>query len=269
MTTPDSASVTPASGFYILFAAGARPDLASVLELADTGAGFSVVHEDAGQGLAEILQHGLSFDLTGLAPCRGLEPPTIAHIFGLAADGLPQGEWVVLRPGEHLSGGHHLLPVMRAMVELAVALLALPQARALCWAPARVAMAPDYARHVLTPWLTGGAFPALGLTAIGQRDDGSFASTGMGFFTGQELRIMPSVAQDWARAAPIAFHLIHRLVSQGVELSSPMEVEGPQGERLLLQPTADGREIWVQSAIENGLQGSTPQAVHSVGSIQP
>ncbi|RVU06163.1 hypothetical protein EOE18_04785 [Novosphingobium umbonatum] len=253
MITPDAPSAMPASGFYILFAGGARPNLASVLELADTGAGFAVVHEDAGQGLAELLQHGLSFDLTGLAPWEGVAAPAIAHPFGLAVQGIPQGEWVVLRPGAHLSGGHHLLPVMRAMVELALALLALPQARALCWAPARTVMAPDYARHVLAPWLAGGAFPALGLTALGQAGDSSFASTGMEFFTGQELRITPSVAPDWARAAPIAFHLIHRLVSQGGEVSSPIEVAGPQGEPLLLQPMADGREIWVQSAKENGL----------------
>jgi len=235
----------PPSGFYILFPAGARPGLAEVLELADTGAGFAVVHEDREQGLAELLQYGLSFDLTGLAPCSGEEAPAIVHLFGLAAQGMPQGEFLALRPGVHLSGGHSLLPVMRAMVELALALMSLPKAKALCWAPAATAMAPDYARRVLTGWLEGGAFPALGLTALQREENGAVVSVGMRFFTGQELRITPILASDLPRAGKIGIRLIHSLVVENVEVSAQLEVAGPQGERLALKPAADGREVLV------------------------
>ena len=193
----------------------------------------------------ELLSHGLTFDLAGLGPVPA-RAPELAHRYGFAMPTpVLSGEWVSLVPGRHLSGGGHLLPVVRSMADIVLGLLGLDGVMAVAWGPARTAMAPDYARRALGAWLSGGAFPALGLTALVRDEAGAMLTEGLGFFTGQELRIDPILAENPATAGKIAIRLIHSLVG-GWQVRSPVEIAGPQGERLGVEPAANGRvlQVW-------------------------
>jgi hypothetical protein len=72
---------------------------------------------------------------------------------------LPEGEWISLLPGQHLSGGQNLVPVVRAMAAAALALAGLPGVAAVAWGPARTVLSPEYFRRCVGAWLAVGPFP--------------------------------------------------------------------------------------------------------------
>jgi hypothetical protein len=162
--------------------------------------------------------------------------PAAAHFYGFAESPAAEpAEAITLTPGEHLRGGENLLPVVRIMAGLATRLVRLAAVEAVVWHPARAAMAPDAFGSVIANWLKGGAFPALGLTALFRGDDGAIRSEGLAFFTGQELRIEPLIGKTTAQDAKIATRLINHLVGIAA-IHQPFELLGPDGEHLSVAP---------------------------------
>ena len=193
---------------------------------------------------AELLITGLTFDLAGLAPGAGEVRPAIAQRFGLAENlAVDKFEAVLLRPGAHLAGAAAMLPVVRGCVALGSALAMHTAATAVVWLPARTIMAPDYFAAITDDWLSGGAFPALGLTSLVPGGSG-LVSHGLAFFTGQEIDVAGS---DLAHAGRIAIRMVHTLVSHG-RLTAPIELAGPDGEPLRAAPSVDGTlvRVWAQ-----------------------
>ncbi len=236
----------------MLFSAGGRPDTAALdallLSNPDAARAFSISYRPEDADWIEVLANGLTFDLRGLAPAAGSPAPELAHAYGFpAVADLPAGEWLDISVGSHLAGGQNLLPVVRAMAGVALALLALPDVAAVAWRPARTVLSPDYFRRALGAWLAGGAFPAPGLAALLRDPSGAMLSEGLRFFTGQELRIDPILARNPAQAGKIAIRLIHSLVS-GWSVPSPAEIAGPEGERLGVEPADNGRVLRVWKA---------------------
>jgi hypothetical protein len=203
---------------------------------------FTISHRPAPhEGWAELLAHGLAFDLVGLAPAGPAPAPQPRHHYGIAAC---HGEAVTLQPGAHLSGGEGLLPVVRTTAALGSALAGLDGVVAVVWHPARSACAPALFRAGVDGWLAGGAFPVLALASLELGADGAFRSEGLAFLLGQELRLDSLADGDSAKAGKIAARLIHTLVEEGAVLEAA-EFTGPGGERLRAQPTDNGRILRV------------------------
>lgn len=245
----------------MLFEKGQRPDAASIAALASqcgefavtldgTRSASSATAENAGTGheWMELLANGLTFDLWGLAPGPAMEPPDCAYRFDLADDFLPEAyDALWLAPGPHLAGGERMMPVIRTIVGLSASLCQLPGLVAVVWHPARSGVGPVYFSSIVGNWLEGGVFPGLGLVGLTTVADGGMQSEGVSFFTGQEIRIEPELTDDRAMAAKIAVRLIDHLVAGG-PLDRSMELAGPQGRLLRIEPSANGRFVRVWSA---------------------
>lgn len=231
--------------FALLYAAGQRPSLVAVRRAAATSGAFAVTFDPGAEaGWAELLITGLGFDVGGLAPGSAEPMPPIAHRFGLA-DAWPEGppEAIVVRPGTHLAGAAAMLPVVRGAAALAAALAMQTGAAGVAWIPAGSAMGTDYFGSVIAEWLGGGAFPALGLTALVPNAAG-LESQGLRFFTGAELEVVTAPDGDLARAGRVAVRMIDLLVSHG-PLTAPIRLTGPDGELLLAEPVAGGSKVRV------------------------
>lgn len=230
----------------LLFAQGQRPGVDSLADLAaqgGDGVGFTLSHLPGdGGNWVELLAGGLTYDCHGLAPGDPLAVPGKGALLGL--ESVPAGEAIGLGPAPHLAEGMAMVPVVRVLAGLGAELARLPGVEAVYWHPAHCWMAVDYYRRVVGSWLGGGAFPALGLTSLQREPDGAMVSVGLALLTGQELRFEPDRTLAPAAVARIAVRLIHSLIESG-PLSHRSEAEGPEGERLVIEPVRRGRQLRV------------------------
>lgn len=230
----------------LLFASGKRPsadDIQRLLASADLAAAAAVVSfrpQDDTEGLIELLVSGLTFDLRGLSPSTAMPIPNERHRYGTLSEHPEHAlEAVTLVPAQHIASGFAMIPIVQAMAGL-VADIALPlAAEAVCWHPAGTWMEPQYFSRISLDWLSGGAFPALGLTAL-QENTAGFRSEGLGFFGGQEIQIDSLAGETKREAAKLAMRLIDRVVCEG-PLTSDGGYDGPDGERLLVVLSDAGR----------------------------
>jgi hypothetical protein len=186
----------------------------------------------------ELLREGLTFDLRGLADGPSRPIPAIAHRFDFSAAAAAGGlEALSIVPGPHLAGGERSMPVLRGMLALARDLTQhFAQLQAVFWPPSHSAIGRRYFESVITAWLDGGAFPALGLTAFDEMPDGALQSVGLGFWIGQELRIEPPLTTDKVAATRLGVRLINQLVIVGGQDESE-RIIAPDGTRLVMRPS--------------------------------
>lgn len=252
------------SAVFLMFKAGERPTGDVFQELAESGRYFSVSFDPRAtspsgprdssttQNWLELLANGLTFDITGLAGGNAAKMQDPAYRFGFAADSIMLDtakrsslECISIAPGPHLIGGDAMLPVIRSQAWLAAMLTHLPGVQAVAWQPARSAVEPVFFRESVSSWIEGGPFPGLGLTAFSDQPGGNLISEGLWLFTGQELLVCNSIAEDAPQRVKVALRLIHWLVENG-RISQPIDMTGPGGENFRLEPSADQRivKVW-------------------------
>ena len=199
-------------------------------------------------GWVELLSNGLTFDCTGLAPGPSAALPERGHSFGLTPEmDFAGSQAITLVPGPHLTSGGAMFPVVRCLAWLGALLADLEGAQAVCWHAARSYNAPAHFRTSVLRWIEGGAFPALGLTALVPTADGGLASEGLALFTRQEVHLAPDLAADRSEGAKLALRLVHWLVENG-RIDVPTQLAGPSGEPLLLDPQPNQRIIKVSKS---------------------
>lgn len=239
------------AGLSLLFAKGKRPcadeieRLLASTDVAGAAAHVSYRPRDEGEGMLELLVSGLTFDLCGLSPAMPEHLPPRGHSYGL--EGLDPDcglEAISLVTGHHLSGAFGMIPVVQAMLGLA-GHIALPLAvKAVCWHPARSWMNPQYFSRVSLGWLSGGAFPALGLTALDHTET-EVRSEGLTFFAGQELSVERTPGESVAETAKLAVRFIDFIVSNG-PFRSEVDLEGPDGAAYRASPSDFGKLVTVR-----------------------
>ncbi|WP_143736965.1 hypothetical protein [Erythrobacter tepidarius] len=195
----------------------------------------------------ELLRDGLTFDLRGLAPGPCPVIPPITHRFDFTwqegAEGL---EALAVLPGPHLAGGERSMPVMKAMLALARDLTQhFPDLIGIHWAPSHSVIGGRFFESVITAWLDGGVFPALGITAFEETPDGALQSLGLDVWIGQEVRIEPPLAADRISATRLAVRLINQLVIVG-GLDGSERIIAPDGTRLVMQASRNSQYIRVR-----------------------
>ena len=237
----------------LLFQRGQRPD-ADTLRAAIANAGrLSVTQElfsgEPGTAVndVEVLRDGMTYDVCGLAPGEPMPLASIAHRFDsdLAPD-VAALEAVGIHPGPHLEAGARSLPVIRTMMGIVADLAPyLPGLAGIAWPPARTLVGPGLFVSSMSSWLAGGAFPALGLTALSDDPEGGLRTEGLAWFIGQELLIAADIAKDRVAAARLAIRLVNQLVLQG-RVTASEAIVGPDGGRLALDPSRDGKTVRVR-----------------------
>lgn len=234
------------AGLSLLFASGMRPSAGDIerllasAELAAAATSVSFRPGDDAEGMVELLVSGLTFDLWGLSPAAATPVPPERYRYGTIAEHLKLGlEAITLVPSQHIASGFAMIPIVQAMARLA-AHIALPLgAEAVCWHPAETWMEPQYYSRIALNWLSGGPFPALGLTALQENPEG-FRTEGLGFLVGQELQVDGSSGESQRENARLAMRLIDSVVCEGRFTADGM-AEGPDGERLQVKIGDSGR----------------------------
>lgn len=245
------------TGLSLVFSAGDRPCIADVeyaLAVAAEAALASISHRPHGvEGWLELHIGGLTFDLLGLAPGPGRELLPAAHVFGLPKDVARfdfEAMWLV--PGAHIAAGAALLPVVSAMTGMAAVLARHLPVKAVCWRPANSWMDAGYFIRIIDNWRDGGAFPVLGLVPLAQGLDGVVASSGLRFFTGQDIILESHPDEDSSQTVQLAGRIVDQLVGQGA-LAGTCELIGPEGERLVARVDQDLGVVRISRGLRTGV----------------
>jgi hypothetical protein len=245
-------------GLHLLFAAGKRPTLAAIRNFAAAQPAIFISHDPAdapehhtgeGEGRAlcvELLLDGLTFDLAALAPGEASDFGDIESRFDWEQP-LPSGrfEAAVLQPGHHLRGAASMMPVARTMIRLACELAQhFDDLEAIVWPPSQSVIGRRFFMSVVSAWLDGGAFPALGLVAFREAMDGALQSVGLEFWIGQELRIEPPLSDDRVAATRLGVRLVNQLVLLG-GVDDSERIVAPDGSRLIMRLSRNRKFIRV------------------------
>lgn len=261
------AADTLPSGLFLLFPKGGRPDDSELRNFAADQRSVSITHDprDAGDNRianghaahddamvsqlhwVEVLREGLTFDLIGLAPGEAASFPETRHWFDLEKPPAPPAyEALQVIPGQHLAGGEKSIPVVKGLVGLARDCVHhFDELAAVVWPQSASAIGRRYFESISTAWLDGGAFPALGLTAFNETNEGALQSEGLDFWIGQELRIEPPISSDKAAATRLGVRLINQLVLVG-GVNESERVVAPDGTQLVMRPSRNGQfvQVW-------------------------
>ncbi|ANY20591.1 hypothetical protein A6F68_02089 [Tsuneonella dongtanensis] len=238
----------------LLFRVGQRPGFDALTAAVGSVTGLTISHRltDPASGAVtgcELLRDGMTFDIVGLQPADAPDTPPFRHRYGLAA-GFEDGstEPVYIAPGPHISAGAHSMPVVRTMSAIVSALVgSLPGVQAVAWPPASAIVGAEFFTSSVETWIAGGAFPSLGLTAFADDLEGGIISEGLSWFTGQELRLANDIAKDRAGSVRLGVRLVNQLVLQG-KVTTNEFIVAPDGGRLALEPTRDGKVVRVRRA---------------------
>ncbi|MCJ2177585.1 hypothetical protein [Novosphingobium album (ex Hu et al. 2023)] len=239
------------AALMLLFGADSRPaaaDIARLLDAPDAGMAVRISHQpDPSEGWLELLASGLTFDLRGLSPAAPVPHDPVPHAYGFEG-ALPDGqmEGVGLVAAGHIAAGAVLGPVLRTMFQLAANLAIRLPVQAVLWLPAGTVMEPRYFSGAVFNWLAGGAFPALGLTALTPASDGTVTSTGLSHFIGQEMQLEAMEGEARVDSVKLAIRLVDYLVRHG-PLTEPHTITQAAGE-LLAEPSSVGKRVWVWRA---------------------
>lgn len=164
-----------------------------------------------------------------------MDLPVIIHQFDMAEMPDPsECDPIQLLPGPHVSAGGNSLPVAKALVGLASDLLChFDDLVAVVWPPSNSVIGRRFFESTTSAWISGGPFPALGLTAFRETLDGAVQSVGLEYWIGQEIRIEPPLSADPVAATRLGVRLVNQLVILG-GIEGSERIVGPDGSRLLL-----------------------------------
>lgn len=141
--------------------------------------------------------------------------------------------------GEHVAGGERVPAIMQALLRLAQKLGSALNAQGLVWHPANIVSGFSYFSEVTSDYLAGGAFPVLALVNFKADSDGVISSTGLAFFSGQELQVA-TAAMDQTEMMRRVVRVVHDIAVNG-PVTDAVKLDGIEKDEILeLQPRNDG-----------------------------
>lgn len=207
----------------LLYKPEALPGLADLAAASRNGGGFSVSHApDSGEGWAEVLRDGLTFDIRGLKGGPALPGQALTTAIGLSLADVQDSAWLELAPGPHLAGAARLLPVIRVVSILLVELARIAATSAIAWIPARLVLKAELFEKAVKPWLDGGPFPAPAFVAMHRGPDGDLRTEGLNFLIGQEFSLRSRGLANSSQLPRVAVRLVDWLVAHG-PVTAPTE----------------------------------------------
>lgn len=196
----------------------------------------------SGYPALEVTIAGMSFDLAAIGPWNREECPPIQHTFGIAVETIGTRSGLSIVPGPNIAPIAHSLAAVRAGAALVRHIVSHDQPLAVVWRPIGSAMEAGYFVRLVEDWLSGGPFPALGLTSLRHAPDGGLHSHGLALFTGQELRLVPAIAESGVEALALGSRLLDRLVGSA-PIESAVELRNEDGRKVRLTPSSNGRFV--------------------------
>lgn len=193
--------------------------------------------------VCELVLDGMTYDL--MLTARGSRGRSLPDYRPALPKAAAQGPALVLVPGPHLASAARSPAVVRAQWQLGARLCALlERVVAVGWAPSGVTGSANTFAGLADGWAGSGIFPPQGLIAFRPVLGEGLHSSGLAWFTGQELRLEPDLVQDPDQAVRLGLRLAETLIHRG-PLTEVEQFAHPGGGTIRLQPSPNRRFVRV------------------------
>ncbi len=205
----------------------------------------------------EVMTGGMGFELIHYSAeeiSQNLSIADLEHIFCEAPEKRLAG--IGIKPGKDIGAARHSDTVNRALLKLARYVGQSVNARTIVWRPAGLHVGFDYFVGSTDHYISGGPFPVLSQIAISETAKGEFETSGLSYFSGQEIRITSPDGYEPNEVVKRLVRIAHDIATNG-KIEKKIETDGfVRGEKLLITPQTDG------SMVEVAIVADKPQQLH-------
>lgn len=190
--------------------------------------------------MLEAIVGGMSFTLTHHVKqdaFQNFSTQKLNHIFCNAPEQQMPAIGVAL--SDHIANAKHDSTVNRTFLELARIIGEALNATSVIWQPAKLHIGFEYFVEASDQYITGGPFPVLIQIAISESPKGTFHTSGLSYFSGQEMRLSAPATYPARQVIKRLVRIAHDIATNG-KIDTPTEAQGfVPGETLSLNPSAD------------------------------
>lgn len=192
----------------------------------------------------EAMIGGMSFTLIHYSAKeieQDLAISDLTHIFYEPTEQKLPGIGIAL--GKHIKSAKHSGTINRALLQLTRYVGQSIKATAVVWRPAQLQIGFDYFTGATDHYIEGGPFPVLAQIAISKTTKGSFLTSGLSYFSGQEVTINTPAGYAPNEVVKRLVRIAHEIATNG-KIKESMETDGfIAGESLSLVPRDDGQLV--------------------------
>lgn len=157
---------------------------------------------------------------------------------------------------DHIISAKHDSTVNRTLLQLARIIGEALEAKSVVWQPAKLHIGFEYFAEATRQYSDGGPFPVLVQIAISESADGIFQTSGLSYFSGQEMRLSAPLDYPPNQVIKRLVRIAHDIASNG-KIDTPIETEGfVPGEMLSLTPSSD------LAFVDIAIAASSPRQLH-------
>lgn len=151
----------------------------------------------------------------------------------------PKDSGIGIAPRDNITSAKHMLEVNHRLLLLGKWIGESLNATAAVWIPSRRLASFAYYLDSVEQYLSGGPFPALFQTSFLESKDGSLITTGLSYFSGQEIRLTAPPGYNETQITERMVRIIDDMVNHG-KIDNPARSDGMvQGETLFFSPRDD------------------------------
>ena len=194
--------------------------------------------------LAEVIVDAMPFRLTRLTADETGELLTTNPCELLFRDRPPSGKSAIgVAPGDNLAGAAYIPEVHRRLLLLGRWIGDSVAATATAWMPSRKLSSFAWYDNAVHQYLAENRFPSPLHVSVSEARAGRFATRGLRYFTGQEIRLTVPSHHDRAEASERMTQIIADIVAHG-RIDQPSRSEDPvRGETLIYTPSDDRERV--------------------------
>ncbi len=172
---------------------------------------------------------------------QSLPTTDLEHIFCEPTELKLSGIGIAL--GENIKSAKHSETINRALLQLTSYVGQSIKATAIIWRPAQLQIGFDYFAGATDHYLKGGPFPVLAQIAVSKTTEGSFLTSGLSYFSGQEATINTPTGYAPNQVIKRLVRIAHDIATNG-KVEKSIETDGfIPGEILSLIPREDGQVV--------------------------
>ncbi|MFK7841752.1 MAG: hypothetical protein AB8B54_05760 [Sphingorhabdus sp.] len=148
-----------------------------------------------------------------------------------------------IAPRDNISSAKHMLQVNHRLLLLGKWIGESLGATAAAWMPSRRLANFQYFTESVEEYLVDGSFPALFQTSFLETEDGSLVTTGLRYFSGQEIHLTAPPDYSKTEVTERMVRIIDDMVNHG-KIDNPARSDGMvQGETLFFSPREDLQQV--------------------------